>query len=47
MTSRIALALGASIVLALGADIANNDMAGSLFIARKLFDLIEYLAFWR
>jgi BioD-like phosphotransacetylase family protein len=47
MNSRIALALGASIVLALGVDIAKNDMAGSIFVARKLLDLIDYLAFWR
>lgn len=47
MTNRIALALGAMILLALGYDLLLNDMAGSLFLARKMLDLIDYLAFWR
>lgn len=47
MTNRIALALGAMIVLAIGYDMLRNDMAGSLFIARKFTDLIDWLAFWR
>jgi len=28
-------------------DVLRNDHAGLLFLARKLIDLIEYLAFWR
>jgi hypothetical protein len=47
MTNKIALALGAMLVLALGYDMARNDMAGALFVARKLLDLIDWLAFWR
>ncbi|MBE0453963.1 hypothetical protein [Roseovarius autotrophicus] len=47
MTNKIALALGAMIVVGFGYDILRNDMAGSLFVARKLMDLIDYLAFWR
>ncbi|MBC7133963.1 MAG: hypothetical protein H5U16_12805 [Roseovarius sp.] len=47
MTTRIALCLGALIVLALGLDALRNDMAGTLLVAKKFMDLIEYLAFWR
>ncbi|MBC7165479.1 MAG: hypothetical protein H5U15_10885 [Roseovarius sp.] len=47
MTNKIALALGAMIVLALGYDLLRHDMAGSLLVARKFMALIEYLAFWR
>ena len=47
MTNRIALALGAMILLALGYDLLLDDMAGLLFLARKMLDLIDYLAFWR
>lgn len=47
MTNRIAIILGALILLAAGFDIALNNSAGLVFGLRKLVDLIEYLAFWR
>lgn len=47
MTNQIAISLGILLVLAIGADVMLNDTAGIVFVARKLADLIEYLAFWR
>ncbi|MCB2119102.1 MAG: hypothetical protein KDD81_06405 [Rhodobacteraceae bacterium] len=47
MTNRIALALGLLILGALVTDVWVNDSAASLFLAKKLADVIEYLAFWR
>ncbi|SPF80760.1 hypothetical protein [Pseudoprimorskyibacter insulae] len=47
MTNRIALVLGIAIVAALTVDhmIYGNDHA--IFLGKRLFDLIEWLAFWR
>ncbi len=47
MTDRIALFLGLMIVAALGWDYFFNDFAATFFVARKVVDLIEWLAFWR
>jgi hypothetical protein len=47
MTNRIALALGLLILGALVTDFAVYGGASSLFLAKKLADVIEYLAFWR
>lgn len=47
MTNRIAISLGVMLLAALALDILRNDMSGTLFVARKLFDLIDHLAFWR
>ncbi|MEM7076928.1 MAG: hypothetical protein AAGA28_09925 [Pseudomonadota bacterium] len=47
MTNPVALILGALIALGLGTDYAFYDMQGTLFLSRKLLDLIEWLAFWR
>lgn len=47
MTNRIAITLGLMILVATGYDVMLNDHAGLVFLARKLLDLIEYLAFWR
>ena len=47
MTDRIALALGLVILVILGIDWQVYDWAGTLFLARKLSVLIEWLAFWR
>ena len=46
MTNRIALWLGALIVLAIAADLWFQTGA-MLFGLRKFTDLVEYLAFWR
>ncbi|MDZ7709802.1 MAG: hypothetical protein U5K36_06790 [Roseovarius sp.] len=47
MTNRIAAVLVLLIAAGLAYDVLRNDAAGVLFLARKLMDLIEYLAFWR
>lgn len=47
MTNRIAISLGAIVLAAFLLDMIRNDMSGTLFVVRKLLDLIEYLAFWR
>lgn len=47
MTNRLALILGACILLGLGLDQYLADGANLLFLGRKLADLIEWLAFWR
>jgi hypothetical protein len=47
MTDRIALFLAALIAALLIADYALADWANSLFLARKMLLLIEWLAFWR
>jgi hypothetical protein len=47
MTNRIAIVLGLLILGGVAYDVLRNDLSGLLFLARKLMDLIEYLAFWR
>lgn len=47
MTNRLALILGACILALLLSDRFLNDGTYSLFLARKLTELIEYIAFWR
>ncbi|WP_417247799.1 hypothetical protein [Celeribacter sp.] len=47
MTNQIALGLGLVIFAALGFDVTMNDGAGTLFLARKGLELIEWIAFWR
>jgi hypothetical protein len=47
MTTPVSLALAALVLALLLADWAWFDMAGLVFLGRRLADLIEYLAFWR
>lgn len=47
MPTRFALSIAAVVVAAILADLALNGGAASLFLVRKLFDLVEYLSFWR
>lgn len=47
MTNRIAIVLVLLILGAVTYDVLRNDLTSLLFLARKLIDLIEYLAFWR
>lgn len=47
MTNQIALLLGALILIGLGVDYYSYDGSNTLFLARKLADLIEWMAFWR
>lgn len=47
MTDRIALVLALLIAAAIGADVAFNDGVASVFLLRKLGDLVQYLMIWR
>ncbi|MFN0116375.1 MAG: hypothetical protein ACKVPY_17020 [Paracoccaceae bacterium] len=47
MTNRLSIALGLIIAAALALDGIVNGFAASLFLARKLFAFLDYLAFWR
>ncbi len=47
MTNQIALVLGVLILIALGCDGFFNDWTATVFLGRKLADLIEWMAFWR
>ncbi len=47
MTNGIAIALGVLVIGSLVVDAAANDGAAALFLARRLFDLVETLAIWR
>ncbi|VVT23091.1 Thiamine biosynthesis protein ThiC [Roseovarius sp. EC-HK134] len=47
MTNTIAIGLGGIVLVAIGADVILNDSQSTLFLGRKLIDLIEYVAFWR
>ena len=47
MTNKIALFLGTIVALLLIADYALADWTNTLFLARKMLILIEWMAFWR
>ena len=47
MTDRIALVLALLIAAAIGADFALNDGNASVFLLRKLSDLVQYVMIWR
>jgi hypothetical protein len=47
MTDKVALFLAVVIVAALAADYAFADLSNSLFLAKKLSNLREFIAFWR
>ena len=47
MTDRIALALGIVLVGAIGVDLVANGGNALLFLMRKFFVFIEFLAIWR
>ena len=47
MTNQIAIALGLLILIGLGIDWQYFGWEGTLFLARRLTDLIEWLKFWR
>jgi hypothetical protein len=46
MTNRIALVLAALILALVAADLAAG-WGGTLFLARRFAELVEWLAFWR
>jgi hypothetical protein len=47
VTNSIALGLGVALLAAVAGDLALNDGAVLLFLARRLAVLIEWMAFWR
>jgi hypothetical protein len=47
MTNRIALVLGLLIVSALAVDLYLVGPQHVIFLSKKLFELTEWLAFWR
>ncbi len=47
MTDRIAVFLGAFILLALLVDVFMFGTEHLVFLGKKFFDLIEWMAFWR
>jgi len=46
VTDRIALALGIAILGLVGVDVVANEGEATLFLMRKLFSFISFLAFW-
>ncbi|MGR3805544.1 hypothetical protein [Marinibacterium profundimaris] len=47
MTDRLALFLGIVIVSAVTADVAFYGTEHIVFLGKKLYNLIEWMAFWR
>ena len=47
MTDRIALVLALLIAAAIGADVVLNGGAASMFLLRKMLDLVQYVMIWR
>lgn len=47
MTDRIALGLGLVILGAIGIDVLLYGSEHMIFLGKKMFEFIEWLAFWR
>ncbi|MGV6840196.1 MAG: hypothetical protein ACWA40_08390 [Planktomarina sp.] len=47
MSNRTALILALIIVASIVTDLMVNQGTASMFMAKKIMDLIEYVAFWR
>ncbi|UOA26910.1 hypothetical protein [Pseudosulfitobacter sp. DSM 107133] len=47
MTNTLSLILAAILFAWIGYDMFANDSENLLFLGKELFDLIEWLAFWR
>lgn len=47
MTNRIAFFLGLFVLILIGLDFLFYGTEHLLFLAKKLMELIEYIAFWR
>lgn len=47
MTNRIALWLGGFLIFLILADVLADDGRILLFLAKKIVDLVQYVAFWR
>ena len=47
MTTKAAIIIAGVVILALVLDRVLNDGLATMFLLRRLFKLVEYLAFWR
>ncbi len=47
MTNRIALILGLILIAAMVADVMYFGTEHLIFLGKKMFDLMEWMAFWR
>ncbi len=47
MTNKIALGLGLLLLVLIAADVLFNGAEDLIFLSKKFFELIEWLAFWR
>lgn len=47
MTNKIALGLGLTLLALIGVDLFFYGPQNLVFLGKKLFELIEWLAFWR
>lgn len=47
MTNRIALFLGLILIAAIVADVLYFGTEHLIFLGKKMFDLMEWMAFWR
>ncbi len=47
MTNRIAVVLGGVLIAAIALDLFLSGPDHLIFLGKKLFDLIEWAAFWR
>ncbi|MBE9635744.1 hypothetical protein [Salipiger mangrovisoli] len=47
MTNRIALWLGALLILAIALDVTLYDSRHLVLLGRKIFILLDWMAFWR
>lgn len=47
MTTRISIVLGLIIIAAIIADIALYGTGHMVFLGKRLFELIDWVAFWR
>ena len=47
MTNRIAIAIGLALVVGAGVDLAVYDAAHLLFLGRRFYALLDWVAFWR
>lgn len=47
MSTKNTVILAALLAIAVGVDIIMFETYGTVFVLKKMMDLIEYLAFWR
>lgn len=47
MTNTLAIVLGLALIAAIAGDIMLNGTENLIFLGKKFFELIEWMAFWR